>query len=126
MTTARDILNSAFRLVTKASSDEPMSATEAADGLQVLNQLLTDLCNSAPLSNLSDDLPTPLRHDAAIRYVLASMLSTEFEAALAPMDMMRANQAESRLAAAYSDIPEVSFDAGLKDRTWLYSSDIDT
>lgn len=121
MTTARDLIESALKLNRVLSQGKTMTAAEASDGLETLNQLLHSLkAEGADLGfadiDLNDEIPLPPEHVRAVRFLLAVDLAPEYSVELTPEVSIGAQNAKLILQAAYAQIPELGFDRGLKRR----------
>lgn len=76
MTTANDIVRSAWRRITVSASDEPVPAADAADLLEILNDYLFSLKSRGASYvharlDLADDLLTPEDLDGSLKAILA-------------------------------------------------------
>ena len=123
MSTARDIVERAFRKIGVVASDEPMTADQAENGINALNMMMngfvldgidvghTDL-------TLGDTFTMQPEFEEGCVYLLAERLSPDY-AAPANFSTSRFRQ---RLSAAYLIIPDVKFDRTLsRRRYWRYS-----
>lgn len=78
--TAQDIIKGALRLIAVIQPGEDLSASEAADGLAALNQMLHQWPMDLQHEDLAltDTLRVPPDHLRAIRYNLAFEVAPEF------------------------------------------------
>lgn len=118
MTTARDIVERAYRKLGVVASDEPMTADQASNGLDALNMMmhgwLLDGIDVGHTDLILSDVFTlqPEFHESCV-YLLAEKLSPDYTAP-ANFDPRRFKQ---RLSAAYLIIPDAKLDSALTRRS---------
>lgn len=106
MTTVRDIIEQAHRLIRVVAGDEPMTADQAANGLFMFNAMMHGLeLRGADVghadSGLTDTSPLPNRMTEALVMLLASKLAPMFNRAF------DGRQAERDIQAHYMDTMQV-------------------
>lgn len=85
MATARDVINSSFSKIGIKAAETPLTAAEIQDGLDVLNDLLTEwMVNSTvpsaePVMNVDDELNVPPRSLPAIKANLSPRLASIYD-----------------------------------------------
>src|SRR3546814_9921080 len=89
MTTARVLITGSLRLLRVIADEEEPTASQLADGLSSLNDLLHSLkSHNADMAyqdiTADDALPVPREHIRPIRYMLAAELAPEYGAQLTP------------------------------------------
>lgn len=103
--TARDVIEGAMRLLGILQANESAEASEAADGLQALNDMLHEWPFDLQHEDLSltDDLRTPPNHYRGIRYNLAVELAPEFGRQIPPAVAKVADETYRQLCNEYAN-----------------------
>jgi len=127
MTTARDTIRGALRLIRAVDVGEDVDAADIADGLTSLNEMLANWENQGILINyqpieLTDELPFPLRDHRDIRYCLALDLAAEFGNELTPEVAQQARESLQTIQAHYSEWPEARPDLSITNRLSRYGN----
>lgn len=128
MTTARDLIQSSLRLLRVVADEETMTASQAKDGLEVLNDMLHALkAEGADLGfadiESTDEMPLPREHIRPVRFLLAVDLAAEFASTLTPEVATTAQRARGLLQAAYRTVGKLTSDIALQDRRSRYLYD---
>ena len=120
MTTARDIVERAFRKLGVVASDEPMTADQAQNGLDTLNMMMhawmLDGIDVGHIDlQLADQFSLEPQFAEGTVYLLAERLSPDYSAP-ANFDP---REFKKRLSAAFLIIPDSKIDTVLtRRRTW--------
>ncbi len=127
MTTARDTIKGALKLIRAIDATEEMQPEDTADGLRVMNEMIHGLENKGIYLNyadieLTDDLPFPPRDHREIRYLLAADLAAEFGNELTPEVATSARQALQYMQAQYGVQPESRPDLSITNRLSRYGN----
>lgn len=121
MTTARDIVEAAYRKLGVVASDEAMTADQADNGVKTLNRMMHGwLLDGIDIGHidleLADVFSMEPQFEEGCVYLLAERLSPDYSA---PANFSPA-EFKKRLSAAYLIIPDSKFDLTLtRRRTWL-------
>lgn len=118
MTTARDIVEAAWRRVTQSSSEDPVSAAEAADFLGSLNDYLHSLRlrGAAYTHNtlaLGDDIQLPDDLTGPLKAVLARRMAEEFGAPVTVDLADAARDGRNLILGMLADPGELTVEPGL-------------
>lgn len=120
--TVRDLIKAALRLLRVVAAGEEPAASEMRDALEALNLLLANMkaqgadLGFAPV-DLNDDVPLPPEHVRCVKYLLAMEVSPEYSAEVSPEVAVQASESLKQLQAAYREIPTLSADAALWQRS---------
>lgn len=124
MATVRDIVERAYRKIGVVSEEEPMTPSQAANGLIAYNMMMHGLENHSINvlhvdAELSDQFTLFPRFEEAAVYILAEKMSPDNS-----MPSPRAIGHLRALQAAYSQTPKASMPSGLvyptSRRGWTY------
>ncbi len=127
MTTARDTIRGALRLIRVIDSTEDVQAEDAADGLKTLNEMVHGWKNNGIFVDyqdieLGDEIPFPPRDHRNIRYLLAADLAAEFGTELTPEVATQARESFQMLQAHYGVQPEARPDLSITNRLSRYGN----
>lgn len=129
MTTARDIVEAAWRRITKSSSEESLSAAEASDLLEILNDYLqgleTDCAYTHYTLSLSDTLQTPPDIDGALKAILTRDGAEEFGLPVSPIALSRAERAHGQVLAKMMTPTDLTVENGMFNTLHSNRYDID-
>jgi P22 tail accessory factor len=120
MTTARDIIERAFRKPGVVASDEPMTADQAENGVNAMNDMMHGwLLDGIDVGHvdleLADVFPLEPQYVEGTVYLLAERLSPDYSA---PANFSP-REFKQRLSAAFLIIPDSKIDTALaRRRTW--------
>ncbi len=121
MTTARTVIKRALRRLAVTTIGQEPSAEEASDGLEALNDMLHGLKGEGgdvgfATLTLNDDLPVAREYIKPIVDLLMRELAPEFGVTLTVNQAEAASSARRILQAAFSEIPVLTIDRGLRNR----------
>ena len=119
MTTARDIVERAFRKLGVVASDEAMTADQAQNGLDALNMMMHGwMLDGIDVGHidlqLADVFTMQPQFEEGCVYLLAERLSPDYSAPAA----FDVSAFKKRLSAAYLIIPDSKLDAVLTRRRY--------
>lgn len=123
MTTARTLIKGSLRLLRIIAEGEEMSADQARDALEVMNDMLHGLKGEGidlgyANITLDDDLPLPREHIKPVRFLLAVDLAAEYGSNLTPEVATTAQDGKTILQAAYRRIETLKTDRALHSRLY--------
>lgn len=123
MTTARDIVERAFRKLGVVASDEPMTADQAANGIDALNMMMHGwLLDGIDIGHtdleLADVFTMEPQFEEGCVYLLAERLSPDYAA---PANFSTSDF-RKRLSAAYLIIPDTKFDRTMTRRRSFWNA----
>lgn len=103
--TARDMIQGALRLIGALQPGEDMTASEAADGLDSLNQMLHEWPLDLQHEDLalSDELRVPPNHLRSIRYSLAIEIAPEYGKQISEAVALTAQATKNQLQNVYTN-----------------------
>ena len=118
MATASDVVSGALRLIGAIAAGESASASEAADGLEALNQMMHGLAHEGvhlehAVLALAGSVNLPETHIEALKYLLAIRLAPEYALTPSPLVIRQADHGKAMLQAVYADPQPLSIDRGL-------------
>jgi hypothetical protein len=121
MTTARDLVEAAYRKLGVVASDEPMTADQADNGINTLNRMMHGwLLDGIDIGHidlqLADVFSMEPQFEEGCIYLLAERLSPDYSA---PANFST-SEFKKRLSAAYLIIPNVKFDRTLTRRRGIW------
>lgn len=116
MTTAREIITSAYKRVGIAEKDEQLEADYADYGLDALNEMMHGWkARSADTTHttlaLSDDFPLAAEYEGPTITLLANRVSSDY--GVQPPPPIQVKDAWDIIAAAFFVMTEATFDDGL-------------
>ena len=116
MSTARDIIERAFRKIGVVASDEAMTADQAQNGLDALNMMMHGwMLDGIDIGHIdlqsADVFPMEPQFEEGCVYLLAERLSPDYSPA-----NFSTSEFKKRLSAAYLIIPDAKFDRTLTRR----------
>lgn len=120
MSTARDIVEAAYRKLGVVATDEPMTAEQAQDGIDALNRMMHGwLLDGIDIGHvdlqLADTFSMLPQYEEGAIYLLAERLSPDYAA---PANFSP-SEFKHRLSAAYLIIPDARIDRILtRRRRW--------
>lgn len=131
MTTARDSIYSAFRILRITPDGENPTSSETDDGLAVLNKMMHGWKGrGADIGHndlaLSDDHIMPPEYHEAIEYLLAARLASEYGRPITGAVATVANKGWNAIWAAYAEPAELTFEAGMPGLSGEGRYDINT
>lgn len=129
MTTARVVVTRSLKLLRVIAAEETPTASQMADGLDSLNDLLHSLkSHNADIDHqdltADDDLPVPPEHIRPIKYLLASEMAPEYGTQLTPEVAVEAKAAMPTLQAYYRRTAKLRVDDGIHPRLGQAGYDI--
>lgn len=121
MTTVRSIITDSLQNLTVTPIGQEPSAEEAAKGLKSFNNMLHGLkAEGADLGwstlGLDDTVPVAPEYDQPITDALMRYLAMPFQRVLTANQAEAATSAKRILRAAFTEIPELTMDDGLRNR----------
>ena len=122
MTTAREMLTGALRLIRVIAEEETPNDVALADGLTILNETLHSFkAHGADLGfqdiTLDDAVPVPKELVRGFRYIMAAELAPEYGATLTPEVNVRETEARTTVAAYYTRIGVLRVEESFQERT---------
>lgn len=123
MTTARDIVERAFRKIGVVADDEPMTASQAENGVNTLNMMMHGwLLDGIDIGHIDLDLADVFKMEPQFEegcvYLLAERLSPDYSA---PVNFSTSDF-KKRLSAAYLIIPDSKLDRTLTRRRGFWNA----
>lgn len=119
MATATDIIKGALRKLGVLASNEELSAEDATDGLEALN----DMCNAwaaqdiatgfSTMTALTDEFILEERHHGATKALLAQYVAPNFGKTVSPVLAKQAYEGLLILKADYRPLETLQVDCGL-------------
>ncbi len=127
MTTARDTIRGALRLIRAIDPTEDLEADDAATGLFAMNQMIHSWDSEGAIINysdieLTDELPFPKSDHRNIRYLLAVELAAEYSLELTPEVATSAENALESITSKYGIQPESRPDLSITNRLSRYGN----
>lgn len=127
MTTARDTIRGALRLIRAIDPTEDVRPEDANTGLVSLNEMIHGWKNVGIKLDyqdieIGDNLPFPPEDHRNIRYLLAAEIAPEFGIELTPEVATEARQSLATLQAQYGTQPEARPDLSITDRLSRYGN----
>ena len=115
MSTARDIVEAAYRKLGVVASDEPMTADQAENGVNTLNRMMHGwLLDGIDIGHvdleLADVFTMEPQFEEGCVYLLAERLSPDYAAPA----QFNPSEFKKRLSAAFLIIPDSKFDRTLQ------------
>ena len=131
MTTARDSIYAAFRLLRITPDGETPTDSEATDGLASMNKMMHGWKGrGADIGHndlaLSDDHIMGAEYHEAIEYLLAARLAAEYARPVTSAVATVANKGWNAIWAAYAEPANLTFEAGLPGLSGEGRYDINT
>lgn len=119
--TVRQVIYDALRKIQVTAAGEVPNADEITDGLRALNNLMAGLKLEAIDTDwasvaLDDNFPLPDEHIRGSVLMLSVELAPEYGIQIDPVIATQAERARTLLQAAYTDIPETTFETALAPR----------
>lgn len=119
MAQALQIIERAFSKIGVKASETPLTASEIEDGLDTLNDLLSEWNNdgtlkgAVPLANVNDDLNLPRFALGALKANLAMRIAPEYDRVVLPGLLMEATDTLSNLIKSSIDLRTINFPSTL-------------
>jgi hypothetical protein len=118
MATANDIITRSFTRIGIRAAEESLTAAEAQDGLELLNDMLSSWeptlrLGFSPVANLTDEIRIPRYAKRAVIDALAIDLAPEYSRIVSPGLMTAANDAMNSMLAAHLDLSNVDYQSTL-------------
>jgi len=119
MSTATSIINRAFSKATIKPAETPLSASELADGLDILNDLLSEwaatgiLKGVAPVSVVGTDIQEPRYATGALKASIALKLCGEYGIKVSPALLQDVKDSTQNMIAASIDLQHLPPPANL-------------
>lgn len=122
MSTYREIITKALRLVHAVAGGETPNADELNDGLDTLNDMLVGLkADGVDLQigrlTLDDEFPLAPEFERSVKFLLAVDLAPEYSFDVQPEVSVNAAAGLAALRSAFVRIATLKLDHGLRDRT---------
>jgi len=121
--TARTVVTDALKLIQVTHPGRAPSADEMTDGVRAINLMLHSLeAEGVKLGfadiGVDDDVPLADRFIRGVKYLLAIDLAPEYGVEVAPEVAIIAAQSKTFLQTAFTEIPRLEMDTGLRNRRW--------
>jgi len=119
MAEALHIIERAFLKIGVKAAETPLTASEIEDGLDTLNDLLSEWNNdgtlkgAVPLANVNDDLDLPRFALGALKANLAMRIAPEYDRVVLPGLLMEATDTLSNLIKSSIDLRTINFPSTL-------------
>lgn len=119
MTTAYSLVKGALRLIAVIASGEEPTASDMADGIEALNQMAQALRDDGiglswvDIALSTEEIPVAASHIKALKYLLAVDLAPEYGVQPSPFVISQAEGGYRALQAAFTIVPDATFDTGL-------------
>lgn len=111
MSTAAQVVRSALRRLNVVARGEEVSPEDAADGLEILNNMISAWETEGV--RVRTDVPLPSRHKQGIIAMLAVRLAPTFNKPVSAELASEANEGWTGLLAEYFHVPRSRFDGAL-------------
>ena len=115
MTTALHIIERAFSKIGVVAAETPLSASEKEDGLDTLNDMLSEwgtngtLQGALPVAEVGDELDVPRYSEGALKSNLAVRLAPEYDRPVTQGMAFNATDSLNQLLTAEQDLSNINF-----------------
>ena len=122
-TTARTLVTGALKKIIIVHPGRSPSADEMSDGVRSLNVMLhgweTDGIKLGFADiGVDDDIPLADRFIRGVMYLLAIDIASDYGTEVSPEVAINAAQSKTAIQTAFTEIPKLEMDTGLRNRRW--------
>lgn len=123
MSTAREVVTDALKYIQVIHPGRSPSADEMTDGVRSLNLMLHSFeAEGIKLGfadiTVDDDVPLADKFIRGVTYLLAIDLAPGYGTEVSPEVAINAAQSKTFLQTAFTEIPKLEMDTGLRNRRW--------